>query len=404
MSHRSAEITPLRRDQNEHPLSNPPKPISQRRKIIKLIFGVLCTMGIVVGWVGGAFITQIIEKKSFDKPMFIFYFNTNFFVLCGIVQIAIDVYKYTKHGRRLPVYYKWAMKSDSYEKLGISGEETENQNSTKDLTLLRLFLSCLVLTVLWVSSGYMWFVGLSMTSVSNSSAIYQCASFFVFIFSFLCLNEKANLSKTMAVLVSMAGVFLISYVGASGTKSEEFPHELEGNFYMLGSAFTWGLYEVFYKKFIGDAKLDLVNMYMMVMGLINVFLLWPILVVLHCTEIEPFEFPSLDTLMWLLFNAGVGLSLNYLIMLSIALTSPLFTRIGEMCTIPGSMLVDLVILKQVLPISWYFGAIMVIGGFVLLNVAYVYETKHEKKGLGASLWEKIWCKSCQINWKKRRRQ
>ena len=51
MSHRSAEITPLRRDQNEHPLSNPPKPISQRRKIIKLIFGVLCTMGIVVGWV-----------------------------------------------------------------------------------------------------------------------------------------------------------------------------------------------------------------------------------------------------------------------------------------------------------------------------------------------------------------
>jgi hypothetical protein len=50
------------------------------------------------------------------------------------------------------------------------------------------------------------------------------------------------------------------------------------------------------------------------------------------------------------------------------------------------------------------GAIMVIGGFVLLNVAYVYETKHEKKGLGASLWEKIWCKSCQINWKKRRRQ
>jgi hypothetical protein len=31
--------------------------------------------------------------------MFIFYFNTNFFVLCGIVQIAIDVYKYTKHGK-----------------------------------------------------------------------------------------------------------------------------------------------------------------------------------------------------------------------------------------------------------------------------------------------------------------
>lgn len=45
--------------------------------------------------------------------------------------------------------------------------------------------------------GYMWFVGLSMTSVSNSSAIYQCASFFVFIFSFLCLNEKV---RTQAVL------------------------------------------------------------------------------------------------------------------------------------------------------------------------------------------------------------
>jgi drug/metabolite transporter (DMT)-like permease len=112
-------------------------------------------------------------------------------------------------------------------------------------------------------------------------------------------------------------------------------------------------------------------MYMMVMGLINVFLLWPILVVLHCTEIEPFEFPSLDTLMWLLFNAGVGLSLNYLIMLSIALTSPLFTRIGEMCTIPGSMLVDLVILKQVLPISWYFGMCTIIGA--IIPIIYVHE-------------------------------
>jgi hypothetical protein len=59
--------------------------------------------------------------------------------------------------------------------------------------------------------------------------------------------------------------------------------------------------------------------------------------------------------MWLLLNAAVGLSLNYLIMLSIALTSPLFTRIGEMCTIPGSMLVDLVFFKQKLPVTYFIG-------------------------------------------------
>jgi drug/metabolite transporter (DMT)-like permease len=60
----------------------------------------------------------------------------------------------------------------------------------------------------------------------------------------------------MAVLVSMAGVFLISYVGTTEETSNLFPKELEGNLYMLGSAFTWGLYEVFYKKFIGDAQLN----------------------------------------------------------------------------------------------------------------------------------------------------
>jgi hypothetical protein len=46
---------------------------------------------------------------------------------------------------------------------------------------------------------------------------------------------------------------------------------------------------------------------------------------------------------------------------------------------------------------------MVIGGFITLNIAYVYETKHEKRGY-SSVWEKIWCKSFQLKWRKRRRQ
>lgn len=54
----------------------------------------------------------------------------------------------------------------------------------------------------------------------------------------------------------MTGVFLISYIGSSEEHANDFPDELKGNFYMLGSAFAWGLYEVLYKKFIGDAKLD----------------------------------------------------------------------------------------------------------------------------------------------------
>lgn len=116
--------------------------------------------------------------------MFIGYWNTSIFVLCGIVQVAIDVSKYSKHGKcsniyvfispqlrsvplfrnqnrltvflgtRLPTYYLWAWRSVSHNKPPKSNEDTvENKNSTNDLTLLRLFLSCLVLTVIYVSSG-----------------------------------------------------------------------------------------------------------------------------------------------------------------------------------------------------------------------------------------------------------
>lgn len=58
------EVTPLRRDQDEHPSPDSSKPPSPRRKIIKLIFGVLCTVGIVVGWVSTTKFNQLRSRAN----------------------------------------------------------------------------------------------------------------------------------------------------------------------------------------------------------------------------------------------------------------------------------------------------------------------------------------------------
>jgi drug/metabolite transporter (DMT)-like permease len=54
-----------------------------------------------------------------------------------------------------------------------------------------------------------WLAGMKYTSASIASALNQTSSVFVFLFAALILKEKITLLRTIAVIVAMAGVFLV---------------------------------------------------------------------------------------------------------------------------------------------------------------------------------------------------
>ena len=54
-----------------------------------------------------------------------------------------------------------------------------------------------------------WLAGMKYTSASIASALNQTSSVFVFIFAALILKEKITLLRTFAIILSIAGVFLV---------------------------------------------------------------------------------------------------------------------------------------------------------------------------------------------------
>lgn len=58
------------------------------------------------------------------------------------------------------------------------------------------------------------------------------------------------------------------------------------------SAIMYGVYTIVMKKQVGDESRVNMQLFFGLVGLFNVFLLWPGFVVLHLTGIESFQFPG----------------------------------------------------------------------------------------------------------------
>ena len=98
-------------------------------------------------------------------------------------------------------------------------------------------------------------------------------------------------------------------------------------------------------------------------------MLWPGLLVLHYTGLEPFELPSQRVMGLLVINAVIGTFLSdYLWLLAMLMTSPLVVTLGLSLTIPLAILADW-LLGQTLPAMamYWSGAALILVSFLAIN-------------------------------------
>ncbi len=111
--------------------------------------------------------------------------------------------------------------------------------------------------------------------------------------------ERFSIKKLLGVLSSLAGIILISSVDISGENDKNrgsFPHKSQkeiiiGDSLAFISALLYGIYAVLMKKRIGNEARVNMPLFFGFVGLFNVLLLWPGIVLLHYTGIETFELP-----------------------------------------------------------------------------------------------------------------
>ncbi|CAM0136991.1 unnamed protein product [Umbelopsis sp. WA50703] len=261
------------------------------------------------------------------------------------------------------------------------------------LTVRETVKLSLTFCFIWFLANWSTNASLAYTTVGSSTILSSMSGLFTLGIGALCGIEKITSLKIAAVFISLIGVILVSYAdnnNSSGLPIDppEHPHNpLLGDILALLGAFFYGCYTILLKVRIQDESRMDMSLFFGFVGAFNVVLLWPCFGILHALGIERLELPGAGAIWGLIIlNALIGTFLSdYLWLLAMLMTSPLVVTLGLSLTIPIALTGDF-FYKHVVPnLQYAIGAILVIVGFLSVNMAALAEVNEAESHEGRQL-------------------
>ena len=321
----------------------------------------------VLTWVAMAELLQGLDNSSYDKPFFQRYFIQSFYTL-GLPMWAIArAVRLQKSGGQ----EKESLLEDGGEPGYESMQTKASPTLPPSIVNFQTLKVGILLGLISFFSGWIWYVSLPITSVAANTTIYQSASVFVYLFSIPALNEPVTLRKAMSVVVSLVGVGLIAFAPKDGESTAGHNSTVMGYVWTFVTTILYSVWEVSFKV-LGpeeeESTLEEDSCFIFgLTGLANIVLIWPGLFIVDAVGYEAFQLPPHKDLNLLIVNGLMDAVFNVLLVLGIALTSPLFVTCGTMLAIPASILWDYVAHGTHLAPASVAGVVLVALGFVLLN-------------------------------------
>ena len=182
----------------------------------------------------------------------------------------------------------------------ISGDPHLLRKESHDSPIPYILKKTAIITTALTIAGLSWYVAIAWTTESDLTAIYNCSTFFAYMFSVPLLGDKVRLDKVISVIVAFAGVLVIAYGDSkSEGNGQEASNRAAGNIAIGIGSVLYGLYEVLYKKLACPPEgvspgrgVLFANTFGSCIGLFTALVLWIPLPILHVTGIEKFEFPT----------------------------------------------------------------------------------------------------------------
>ncbi|KAJ9602932.1 hypothetical protein H2200_012712 [Cladophialophora chaetospira] len=256
--------------------------------------------------------------------------------------------------------------------------------------------------ILWFSANYFAMACLQYTTVASTTILTSTSSFWTLLIGALTRTEKFTWRKLFGVMMSFAGILLISKVdlsartddGATGAKpssmtmtrrEDTFPEkpatELAlGDALALTSALIYGVYTVTLKSATVKALPRSINMplFFGFVGTFNFIFLSPLFPVLHFTGLETFALPPTRRI-WiiLLINSMASFASDICWAYAMVLTSPLLVTVGLSLTIPLALVGQMVLQGHYEGWVYWVGAAIVVGSFVFIDQE---EKREEESG------------------------
>ncbi|KAL5341546.1 hypothetical protein BJX70DRAFT_358229 [Aspergillus crustosus] len=388
-----------------------PSPIRRTRLAgaARRTLGICLLLIVVILWTASNFLAStIFADNTYSKPFFVTYLNTSTFILPLFTIVASRLWGLFRAGKLYQVQsfenllqqidsqYSNAESERILDPDSVSGAEPDESgpwaasgshyDAAKGLGDKKLGLKATAklsfhFCLLWFTANYFSMACLQFTTVGSTTILTSTSGVWTLIFGALIGVEKFTVRKLTGVVASLIGIILISRVDLSPTDNTPggdgsggtFPPKTSGEI-ALGdtmaafSAVMYGVYTIVLKRQVGDESRVNMQLFFGLVGLFNMFLLWPGFVILHLTGVETFALPDTSRV-WtiILVNSLSSLLSDICWAYAMLLTSPLVVTVGLSLTIPLSLVGQIILQGEYATPLYWFGATVVFFSFVVVN-------------------------------------
>lgn len=315
-------------------------------RLSRFSFGIVLILLVAAIWVGASeWIQWIFGELDYSKPYFMTFFNTTGFCFWN-VGFAL------RSWRRIP----WKR----------SGEELSLADDNSKYCLSELWRCAMMFCPLWFAANCLFNYSLAMTSVSSNTILSSTSSVWTLLLSRAILVHPITKAKLCAVGLVVGGSALVALADDSHGNNS-----IAGDVVALLSAFFYASYTTVLKWCLPDEHRYSMGMVFGFVGVINLLLMWPGLVVVHLLGYEQFELPEPSVFGALVVNALVGTNLSDVLWAkSVILTSPLVATLGLSLTTPLAMIADFCLKGSRFSATYVCGAVLVVLGFSASSVPW----------------------------------
>lgn len=381
--------------------------------------GLVSLAAVVILWVLSSFlVNEIFETELYAKPFFITYINTSIFIFY-LIPLLLKIARKKLSGepfslrdmirqetepeqisRRLSQRSDElpnAFKNRPFVDLESQVETTElipnNNDSASDhssitrheplqkhtqermLSLGETIKLSFQFCIMWYLANLVTNASLQYTSVSSQTILSSTLSFFTLFFGYFFKMDSINRVKIASLVLSLGGIILITKID-----SESDPSKLSlkddnyglavfvGNFLALLGACFYGAYTVLLKLKVKSQERLNAKLFFGFVGIFNLILLWPTLILWDYTGVEKFELPSTG-FVWrvILLNCVITFVSDYCWAIAVLLTSPLTVTVGLSLTIPLALLGDCLFKGRSITIGYLVAAGLIAVSFLMIN-------------------------------------